>query len=101
MKKLIILLLIVGCKKSVEPTLKDCAGEVARNIELGGECYNIDETIYLNLGDNQLTGEKPESICQITIEGMHALYFAGNQLYPPYPECIEVYIGEQDTSNCP
>jgi len=24
-----------------------------------------------------------------------------NQLCPPYPSCIEDYVGEQDTSDCP
>jgi len=23
-----------------------------------------------------------------------------NQLCPPYPSCIEDYVGEQDTTNC-
>jgi len=25
----------------------------------------------------------------------------GNQLCPPYPSCVEDYVGEQDTSDCP
>jgi len=24
-----------------------------------------------------------------------------NQLCPPYPSCIEDYVGTQETSNCP
>jgi len=24
-----------------------------------------------------------------------------NQLCPPYPSCVEDYVGEQDTSDCP
>jgi hypothetical protein len=25
---------------------------------------------------------------------------SNNQLCPPYPSCIEDYVGEQDTSDC-
>jgi hypothetical protein len=28
-------------------------------------------------------------------------YINNNQLCPPYPSCIEDYVGEQDTTNCP
>ena len=30
--------------------------------------------------------------------GFFTIY--NNQLCPPYPECIEDYVGEQDTSEC-
>jgi len=26
--------------------------------------------------------------------------FSNNQLCPPYPSCVEDYVGEQDTSGC-
>jgi hypothetical protein len=56
----------------------------------------------LYLDDNQLTGEIPESICDLNIDWSNPNNFSvtDNQLCPPYPECIEDYVGEQDTSDC-
>ena len=63
---------------------------------------------YLNLKNNQLSGEIPETICDLYIEfgeedlwGNNYFDISNNQLCPPYPECIENYVGEQDTSDCP
>ena len=93
-------------------------------VELWGECYNIEETTYLNLsnsgltgeipseigqltnltsldlGNNQLTGEIPETICDLNLDWDWSVVH-NNQLCPPYPTCIEDYVGEQDTSACP
>jgi len=63
--------------------------------------------IDLQLNDNELTGEIPESICELTnlnwspefIDWSYS-YVSNNQLCPPYPSCIEDYVGEQDTTNC-
>jgi len=55
----------------------------------------------LNLRDNQLTGEIPESICDLNIEwGGWEFNITNNQLCPPYPSCVEGEVGEQDTTNC-
>jgi hypothetical protein len=61
--------------------------------------------LYLN--DNQLTGEIPETICNLSIDWGGETYYGyflfditNNQLCPPFPSCIEDYVGEQDTSNC-
>jgi len=55
----------------------------------------------LNLRDNQLTGEIPESICDLNIEwGGWEFNITSNQLCPPYPSCVEGEVGEQDTTNC-
>jgi hypothetical protein len=54
---------------------------------------------FLSLYNNQLTGEIPESICDLT--NLNNWYLGNNQLCPPYPSCIENNVGEQDTSNCP
>jgi len=54
---------------------------------------------YLRLNDNQLTGEIPESICDIYLN-LSYFSISNNQLCPPYPSCIEEYVGYQDTSNC-
>ena len=37
----------------------DCNGECDENVELWGECYNIEKTTVLDLSDSGLTGEIP------------------------------------------
>jgi len=56
----------------------------------------------LRLNNNQLTGEIPESICDLDLNWSNYDYFwiDYNQLCPPYPSCIEDYVGVQDTTNC-
>ena len=51
----------------------------------------------MSLWGNQLTGEIPVEICN---QGDSSPSLSNNQLCPPYPECIQNYVGEQDTSNC-
>jgi len=103
---------------------QDCIDGV--EVELWGECYNIEETteldlsyfgltgeippeignlinlIWLNFVHNQLTGEIPSSICNLDMNWSNPDNFNiyNNQLCPPYPSCIEDYVGEQDTTNC-
>jgi len=77
------------------------------------EIGNLTNLTHLNLSSNQLTGEIPESVCDLSnlgysvsfygnliSEGIH-FYTSRNQLCPPYPSCVEDYVGEQDTSGCP
>jgi len=54
------------------------------------------------LDNNQLTGQIPESICDLNIDWSNNNLFniSNNQLCPPYPSCVEDYVGEQDTSDC-
>ena len=51
---------------------------------------------------NQLTGVIPESICDLDLRWDHYSYvdIRDNKFCPPYPSCLEEYVGEQDTSNC-
>jgi Leucine-rich repeat (LRR) protein len=61
------------------------------------EIGNLTNLISLNLSDNQLTGIIPDEICN---QGDSSPGLSNNQLCPPYPSCIEDYVGEQDTSGC-
>ena len=66
------------------------------------EIGNLTNLNGLYLGWNQLTGEISESICDLNINWNNSNTFniSTNQLCPPYPSCIEDYMGEQDTTNC-
>ena len=44
----------------------DCGGSCNENVELWGECYNIETTNSLYLYENQLTGEIPPEIGNLT-----------------------------------
>jgi len=50
---------------------------------------------HLNLGFNSFIGEIPEYFCNSPF-----LYIIYNKFCPPYPSCIEDYVGTQDTSGC-
>ena len=94
--------------------------QITREIPTGNEDVQapepgIDNLQYLNhldLSDNQLTGlpevynevagEIEETICNININWSDSSFFniSNNQLCPPYPPCIEEYLGIQNTTNC-
>ena len=90
MKRLLFvlpLLLMVGCEDKT-PT----------EVTLWGVDYSIENTTELSLSSNQLTGIIPDEICN---QGDSTPNLQYNQLCPPYPSCVEDYVGEQDTSDCP
>ena len=66
------------------------------------EIGNLTNLWNLKLHGNQLMGEIPESICDLNIDWSNSNSFniTNNQLCPPYPSCIEDYVGTQDTSGC-
>ena len=66
--------------------------------EIPSEIGNLTNLSWLILNNNQLTGEIPESICNL-VDNTY-IRISNNQLCPPYPSCIEDYVGIQDTSNC-
>ena len=69
-RRLIILLLIVGC--GTEP--EDCAGEIGKHVELWDVCYNIEETDSLNFDTNRKITIK--SFCHHY--GIKRVYTTGN-----------------------
>ena len=65
--------------------------------EIPSSIGNLTNLTYLLLGSNQLTGEIPSEICNIPSINVY-----NNKLCPPYPSCISQHdIDSQDTSNCP
>ena len=89
--------------------------------EIPTEIGNLTNLTYLDLGGNQLTGEIPTSIGNLASLGFlflndnqlsgipddfcdwnpnFSFYLFNNHFCPPYPECVQENIGEQDTTNC-
>ena len=70
--------------------------------EIPAEIGNLTNLVWLNFVHNQLTGEIPSSICNLDMNWSDPNNFniSENQLCPPYPDCIEEYVGDQDTTNC-
>ena len=66
------------------------------------ELGNLTHLNYLYLNDNQLNGDLAESVCDLNLDWSNSLHFNifNNFLCPPYPSCMENYMGYQDTSNC-
>ena len=63
---------------------------------------NLSFLKYLRLNDNQFSGEIPANICNLNIfwDTLYDFNISNNQLCPPYPDCVENFVGEQDTANC-
>jgi len=66
------------------------------------EIGNLSNLEKLYLFTNQLTGVIPEILCDLNIDWSTNSYFyiTNNQFCPPYPSCIEDYVGNQNTSGC-
>jgi len=68
------------------------------------EIGNLTSLTELRLQNNLLEGIIPETICNLNEEIFYnvlgATNFSNNKLCPPYPSCIEDFIGSQDTSDC-
>ena len=93
-RRLIILLLIVGCNKIVfepENERRDCFGVSGENwptgTELWGECYRIEETYWLNLQNQGLTGSISVYIGQLY--NLTNLNLSHNQITGEIPYTIE------------
>ena len=78
--------------------------------EIPPEIESLTSLTVLQLQNNQFSGEISQTICDLTnlnwvinidLSIFEISYIFSNQFCPPYPECIEDYVGEQDTSNCP
>jgi len=88
-RRLIILLLIVGCDNSTEPetceNTPEC-GDCTEFVLLWGECYNIEETARLDLSFNELDGNIPPEIGNLT--NLTFLKLSGNELAGEIPNEI-------------
>ena len=66
------------------------------------EIGNLTNMTMLKLHYNELNGKIPESLCELNITWSDTSRFTiyNNHFCPPYPSCIENYVGYQDTTNC-
>ena len=64
-----------------------------------GDLFNLNT---LNLSQNQLSGINPEIICNVyeIIPDWGLIDIGYNQLCPPYPSCVEDYVGLQNVCSC-
>ena len=76
----------------------DCqlSGPMPENIN------ELTEVGQLRFEYNYLSGFIPESLCDLNLDYEDELSFdlTGNLFCPPYPPCIEEFLGEQDTTDC-
>ncbi len=70
--------------------------------EIPSEINGLISLERLQLHNNQLSGLVSETICELNVEFDSSSRFniSNNLLCPPYPNCIENYVGEQDTTEC-
>jgi hypothetical protein len=68
-------------------------------LEIGVQKWKNMRLYYLYLGVNELT-TVPESICEVLPE-LKIFNISQNKICPPYPGCVEQYLGEQDAGGCP
>ena len=70
----------------------DISGEIPSNIT------NLTQIEIFNMSYNHLVGLVPNTICNLNLDFDNPQIFSlyGNDLCPPYPECIEDYIGTQN-----
>lgn len=75
--------------------------------QIPSELDSLESLYAIWLHNNDLGGQIPESICSLSnldwdSTGSSSLksYIYSNKLCPPYPDCIETYVGEQNTINC-
>ena len=68
-------------------------------LEIGVQKWKNWRLEFLYMGVNQLS-DIPNSICEI-YSNLRTLNISQNNICPPYPDCVEEYMGEQNTSSCP
>ena len=61
----------------------------------------------LNLSNNLLSGFLPENICDLPLDWddsymdeYHGFDISDNQFCAPFPDCVQSFVGIQDTTNC-
>ena len=67
--------------------------------EIPGGIGLMSNLLYLNLSTNFFSGYIPESICDLDLD-LDYFEIGNTLLGPPYPECIEDFVGQQNTFAC-
>ena len=67
-------------------------------LEIGVQKWKNMRLDFLYLGMHELT-TIPEDICY-TYTNLSGINISGNNICPPYPDCLQNIIGQQNTDNC-
>ena len=77
--------------------------------EIPIELYSLDNLWRIQLDNNNFSGLIDSSICLLDLHVWFSEWgtnyndsrIDNNQFCPPYPDCVEHLIGNQNTANCP
>jgi len=74
--------------------------KLAGNIPI--EMGNLDKLVKLHLNNNQFIGFIPNEICSLDVSffNPHLFDISGNQLAPPYPDCVDGFVEYQYNEYC-
>ncbi|SVB81425.1 uncharacterized protein METZ01_LOCUS234279, partial [marine metagenome] len=66
------------------------------------EIGNLTQVVRLHLNNNQFSGLIPETICNMNVTWFnpHVFDISGNQLVPPYPDCVSYFVEYQYSEEC-
>ena len=85
----VLFLIIWGCEDKTDDNTPEVVDDTPTEVTLWGVVYSVENTDSLDLSNNQLTGEIPETICDLNDQLDSLMNVSNNHLCNPYvPTCI-------------